>query len=135
MCTRARHPNVRRHPHGTPPCRTRSERKLAHDSPARFRGSTAGGTGTLGPNDLERPVVPPFPCVRATDVSSSPPCCVVPAGGYVRASVASSVCRRLGFVGRREWPSESRLWRVMQNLSLASSPSSAPSLGWGRTGG
>jgi hypothetical protein len=58
---------------------------------------TAGVTGTLGPSDLGRPVVPPLPCVRATDISSCPPCRVVPAGGYARASAALSVWRRIRF--------------------------------------
>jgi hypothetical protein len=113
-----------RHSHSTPPCRSRSERELAH-GPARLRGSSAEWPGTLGPSDLKRPVVPPQPCVRATDVSSFPPCRVIPAEEYVRASVARSVRRRIRFGRRREWLSESRAWRIMQNLSFASSPSNA----------
>jgi hypothetical protein len=102
-------------------------RAFAHD-PARFRGSTEGWPGTPGPSALGRPGVRPLPDVRATDVSSSPPCRVIPAGGYARASVSPSVWRPVR-IGRREWPSESRAWRVMQNLSFASSPSSTLSLG------
>src|ERR671911_2071181 len=94
--SRGRDPDVCRHPHGTPPCRLRPERESA-----RFAGSTARWPGKPGPSVASRPGVSLFPDVRVSAVSSSPPCRVIPAGGYARASVAQSVRRRVRF-GRRE---------------------------------